>query len=213
MGKRKTKYYVVWVGKKTGIFSSWDECKQHVLGVSEAKYKSFSSLEEAKQAYHNGWEKYYGVSKENKRSQQIAVPENKEKTYIEESICVDAACSGNPGQMEYKGVYTKTGKVLFHYGPILGTNNIGEFLAIVHALSFLKKYRKDNPIYSDSVTAMKWVRAKKANTTLIRNKDTERVWKLIERAELWLQTNDYNNPILKWETDIWGEIKADFGRK
>lgn len=213
MEKKKTKYYVVWIGKQTGIFSSWDECKQYVLGVASAKYKSFSSIEEAKQAYHDGWTKYYRTAEKAKTSQQISLNLNKDMTYIEESICVDAACSGNPGQMEYKGVYTKTGKVLFHFGPILGTNNVGEFLAIVHALAFLKQYGKDYPIYSDSLTAIKWVKTKKVNTALIRNKDTERVWRLIERAKQWLKKNDYNNPILKWETDIWGEIKADFGRK
>jgi hypothetical protein len=124
MKKKKTKYYVIWAGKQTGIFSSWDECKQYVLGVAGAKYKSFSSIEEAKQAYHNGWTKYYRTAEKDKTSQQMSLNLNKDMTYIEESICVDAACSGNPGQMEYKGVYTKTGKVLFHFGPILGTNNI-----------------------------------------------------------------------------------------
>ncbi|GMB09600.1 ribonuclease H1 domain-containing protein [Thermolongibacillus altinsuensis] len=208
MKSKKTKYYVVWEGKTKGIFSSWDECKQYVLGVAGAKYKSFSSKEEAEQAYQEGWMKYYRTAEKERTPQTI---EN--AAYIEESICVDAACSGNPGQMEYKGVYTKTGEVLFHFGPALGTNNIGEFLAIVHALAFLKQHGKDWPIYSDSQTAIKWVKAKKVNTSLIRNKDTERVWQLIERAEQWLKQNDYNNPILKWETDRWGEIKADFGRK
>ncbi|MBM7655245.1 ribonuclease H [Neobacillus cucumis] len=134
-------------------------------------------------------------------------------TYIEESICVDAACSGNPGVMEYKGVYTNTGEVLFHFGPILGKNNIGEFLAIVHGLGFLIKHGKNFPIYSDSLTAIKWVKVKRANTSLHRNKETKRVWELIERAEKWLLENDYNTKIIKWETDRWGEVKADFGRK
>jgi ribonuclease HI len=213
MKNKQTKYYVVWEGKTTGIFSSWDECKPHVLGVAGAKYKSFSSKEEADRAYQEGWTKYYGTAEKDRTPEPMSVDSTNNATYIKESICVDAACSGNPGEMEYKGVYTKTGKVLFHFGPALGTNNIGEFLAIVHGLAFLKQHGKDWPIYSDSQTAIKWVKTKKVNTSLIRNKETERVWQLIERAEQWLKHNDYNNPILKWETNLWGEIKADFGRK
>ena len=44
---------------------------------------------------------------------------------------VDAACSGNPGPMEYRGIDLATGAEIFHFGPVHGTNNIGEFLAIV----------------------------------------------------------------------------------
>ena len=62
---------------------------------------------------------------------------------IKESIAVDAACSGNPGNMEYRGVYTKTKEQIFHQGPFpQGTNNIGEFLALVHGLAFFKKRRQ-----------------------------------------------------------------------
>lgn len=197
--KKTNKYYVVWKGAKTGIFTSWDECQQYVIGIPGAKFKAFSSLEEAEQAFEHG--------------DIIVKAEIKTKKYIEESISVDAACSGNPGQMEYKGVCTKTGQQLFHFGPVLGTNNIGEFLAIVHGLAWLKQKGKQHPIYSDSETAIKWVKAKKAKTSLVRNEDTERVWQLIDRAEHWLKINTFANPILKWETDKWGEIKADFGRK
>lgn len=196
------KYYVVWQGAKTGIFSSWDECKPYVIGVPGAKYRSFSSKEEAEQAFASG--PFVNRTKKNK---VLAT------NYVEESICVDAACSGNPGWMEYRGVHTKTGKELFHVGPMIGTNNIGEFLAIVHALAWLQQQNKSLPIYSDSATAIKWVKGKKANTTLVRNAETERVWKLVERAEAWLRTHHYTNEIMKWETEQWGEIKADFGRK
>ena len=52
---------------------------------------------------------------------------------------VDAACSGNPGPMEYQCIDLATGAQVFHFGPIHGTNNIGEFLAIVHALALMEK--------------------------------------------------------------------------
>ncbi|WP_338469755.1 ribonuclease H family protein [Niallia sp. XMNu-256] len=213
MGKNSKKYYVVWRGNKEGIYGTWEECKQQVQGVPGAKYKAFPTLEEAELAFKNGWESRPKRSQKPKGNAQQTSKLIGPSSYIEESISVDAACSGNPGAMEYKGVYTKTGQVLFHFGPILGTNNIGEFLAIVHGLGFLKQREMDVPIYSDSLTALKWVRNKKANTSLKRNKDTEQVWILIERAEKWLKDNDYKNQLLKWETEKWGEVKADFGRK
>ena len=126
---------------------------------------------------------------------------------------VDAACSGNPGRMEYRGIDLATGAVVFHYGPVFGTNNIGEFLAIVHGLALLKQKQLDLPLYSDSRNAILWVKKKKCKTTLPRNAKTEALFQLIERAERWLSTNTYTTPILKWETDRWGEIPADFGRK
>ena len=133
---------------------------------------------------------------------------------ISNAIAVDAACSGNPGKMEYRGVYLRTGKEIFHYGPVWGTNNIGEFLAIVHGLALLKQKGLDTmPIYSDSVNAQLWVKRKKCKTTLERNEKSEGLYQLIERAEKWLRENTYRNPIIKWPTEEWGEIPADFGRK
>ncbi|MFZ2464463.1 MAG: ribonuclease H family protein [Caldibacillus thermoamylovorans] len=209
------KYYVVWKGTNTGIFTSWDDCKQNVQGVPGAKYKSFPSLKEAEIAFQSGWQAYYGENTKSDKKAKARIQTNIQQNhdYIEDSIAVDAACSGNPGPMEYKGVCLKTGQTLFHFGPIIGTNNIGEFLAIVHALGFLQKKNLSIPIYSDSQIAIKWVKMKKANTNLPLTKETEQVWNLIKRGEQWLQTHSYANPIIKWETKLWGENKADFGRK
>lgn len=130
------------------------------------------------------------------------------------AVAVDAACSGNPGPMEYRGVYLGSGQQLFHFGPVHGTNNIGEFLAIVHALALLEKQGlHDMTIYSDSATAQTWVRKKKCGTKLARTPQTEALLNLVARAEMWLRTHTYRNPILKWQTEEWGEIPADFGRK
>jgi len=130
------------------------------------------------------------------------------------ALAVDAACSGNPGKMEYRGVYLKTGQQVFHYGPVYGTNNIGEFLAIVHALALLKqKGLHDMTIYSDSYNAILWVTKKKCKTTLERTAETETLYGVISRAEAWLRNNTYQNKVIKWQTDKWGEIPADFGRK
>ncbi|MBU5465763.1 ribonuclease H family protein [Virgibacillus sp. MSJ-26] len=211
------KYYVVWSGKKTGIFETWEECKKQVIGVKGAKYKSFPSKKEAEDAFKRGHAQTTNPptkSKTKNSTTSSRAPEQPDSTYIEESISVDAACSGNPGLMEYKGVYTKNGEELFHYGPVQhGTNNIGEFLAIVHALAWMKEKNSDFPVYSDSKIAIGWVRKRKANTTIPRDSSTEHLWKLIDRAVKWLNNNTYRNKILKWETRFWGESKADFGRK
>jgi ribonuclease HI len=131
------------------------------------------------------------------------------------SISVDAACSGNPGTMEYQGVETNTKRRIFYQGPFReGTNNIGEFLALVHGLGYLKKHGHDSvPIFTDSITAMAWVRNKKAKTKLERTTSNAVLFDLVARAEEWLKKNTYKNPILKWETENWGENPADFGRK
>ncbi len=204
------KYYVVWKGRKTGIFISWDECREAVTGFPGAKFKSFPTKEEAETAFQSGWEPY--IEQEAKKGNRTSSAASGDD-YIADSISVDAASSGNPGAMEYQGVCTKTGKRLFHFGPVTGTNNIGEFLAIVHALVYLKEKNSDLPVYSDSATAIKWVKMKKANTTLPETKETEPVWNLIRRAEEWLENHTYPNKILKWDTKRWGENKADFGRK
>jgi ribonuclease HI len=116
--------------------------------------------------------------------------------------------------VEYKGVDTRTGEIIFSVGPISkGTNNLGEFLAIVHALAYLKKEGSSKTVYTDSVNAMKWLKQKAVSTTLARDASTEEIWLMIDRAEQWLRTNTYSNKVLKWQTKQWGEIKADYGRK
>ncbi len=204
------KFYVVWKGRKTGIFESWDECSAQVTGYPDAEYKAFPNREAAEEAFRRPYEEYKGkripaLSQE--RLIEIGPP-------ILPSYSVDAACSGNPGVLEYRCVNNQTGREIFRQGPFEnGTNNIGEFLALVHALALFKKKGIDLPIYSDSVDAMGWVQDKKCKTRLVRDEKNAELFNLIERAEAWLRDNDYANPILKWETEAWGEIPADFGRK
>jgi ribonuclease HI len=162
---KKNKFFVVWDGREPGIYTSWDECKRQVHAYPEAKYKSFATEAEAREAFLSPYWDFVGKNaKENQPTkEQIIEAGLPEK----ESIAVDAACSGNPGLMEYQGVYTKTGEVIFHQGPFRnGTNNIGEFLALVHGLAFLKQRNSELPIYTDSKTALAWLRAKKTKSQL-----------------------------------------------
>lgn len=219
MAKSK-KYYVVWEGVTPGIYDSWDKCQLQIKGYPAARYKSFKTMEEAEAAFRGNVSDHIdtrvlakGQAPSSGSSKPTASPAMYKNEIVWDSISVDAACSGNPGVMEYQGVDTKSKYPFFHQKFELGTNNIGEFLAIVHALALFKKEGKSTPIYTDSRNAMIWVKNKKCKTTLVKNARTAIVHELITRAETWLKTNTYNNCILKWETEKWGEIPADFGRK
>ena len=208
MAKGK-KFYVVWSGLNPGIYPSWDACQAQIKGVKGAVYKSFDSKEEAERAYASSAYSYMKKKADTPTFTLDTLPPVVERY----ALAVDAACSGNPGPMEYRGVYLGDGKEIFHFGPVHGTNNIGEFLAIVHALAMLDKQSLKMTIYSDSRTAISWVRKKCCKTQLERTGETEQLFQLIERAETWLKAHRVTNPIVKWETDQWGEIPADFGRK
>lgn len=207
----KQKYYVVWKGVNPGIYTSWTDCQLQIKNYKGALYKSFETREEAEAALASPAHHYLHSSKE-KASKPVGEPQLPEGFDLN-CLAVDAACSGNPGPMEYRGVYLQTGQEIFHFGPVHGTNNIGEFLAIVHGLALLQQKNLQMPIYSDSRNALSWVRQKKCKTKLERTPKTEQLFQLIERAENWLQTHTYTTPLLKWETERWGEVPADFGRK
>ncbi len=212
----KKKFYVVWQGHNPGIYDNWDKCQQQIKNYPNAKYKSFGSREEADIAFGGNYAEHIQFKAPSKpgTSFKPSIPQSSNpSSIIWESISVDAACSGNPGVMEYQGVDSRTKVLIFHQKHPLGTNNIGEFLAIVHALAMFQREGKDTPIYTDSRTAMGWVKLKVCKTKLVRNAKTENLHQIIARAEQWLKTHTYKNPILKWETEVWGEIPADFGRK
>lgn len=211
----KNKFYVVWSGRNPGIYDRWETCKKEIEGVKGAKYKGFPDRTSAKIAFKEGPDKYWGKDV----SPVVDLSKAKEQP-VSPAIAVDAACSGNPGKMEYQGVFVDFGtqpamSVQLFKSPVFenGTNNIGEFLAIVHALAWQKQKKMSYPIYSDSVNAQLWIRQKKCKTKLQRNAKNDYLFQLIERAEKWLNENAIEVPILKWKTEIWGEIPADFGRK
>jgi len=211
----KNKFYVVWSGRNPGIYSDWEVCKKEIMGCKGAKYKCFPDRLSAETAFKQGPDAYWGKDV----ALVIDLSTVNEKP-ISPAIAVDAACSGNPGKMEYQGVFVDfstqpaTRRDLFK-SPVFpnATNNIGEFLALVHALALQKKNGWKYPIYSDSVNAQLWIRQKKCKTKLQRNAKNDYLFQLVERAENWLNNNAIEVPILKWKTEIWGEIPADYGRK
>lgn len=214
MAPRK-KFYVVWEGRATGVFDSWEECRLQTENYPGAKFKSYNSQQEAVEAFRGN------PAEQMELLRSIASYSPPVESYdafpeiLQDSLAVDAACSHNPGPVEYRGVWVRTGQPIFHAGPFEGgTNNIGEFLALVHGLALLKSQGRPNtPIYTDSRTARSWVRNRKIKTTLQRTPENEQLFEMIDRAMAWLERNTYSNPILTWNTPAWGEIPADFGRK
>lgn len=215
---KKQKYYVVWRGRSPGVYRSWDDCQSQIFGFEGAKYKSFDRLSDAEAAFLEHHAEHIKVGNTKNKSTGVTpvrtLDELRKMGVDMSAICVDAACSGNPGVLEYQGV-TMDGKQLFRRGPFPeGTVNLGEFLALVSALAMLHaKGDHQRRIYTDSMTALAWVRKKTVKTKLLRNEINGDLLDRVEKARQWLVDNPCTNPITKWETEKWGEIPADFGRK
>ncbi len=221
----KQKFYVVWEGREPGVYDNWSDCEEQILNFPGAKYKSFSSAAEAAQAFRGGVDQndpadlgtLLIAAADHRES---AVPTSTPNSYItnpdidKEAWAVDASCQGNPGVMEYRGVDLATGKQLFKVGPFQdGTNNIGEFLAIVHALAEMYRRNEWHNIYSDSKTALAWVRNRQVKTQLKQTDRNAKLFELLGRGLVWIRSHTWPIKIMKWQTELWGEIPADFGRK
>lgn len=210
----KRKYYVVWKGRTCGVYEDWETCKNQVWGFENAKYKAFESKLEANMAFQEGFEKYLKNQNSLEKNPKFQFLSSTDAQPVLNSLCVDAACNMVTKEMEYQGVFTGTKKLWFKQGPFKGaSNNIGEFLALVHGLSLLKQNKLDIPIYSDSMTAIAWVRHKKHKSLILPTEENDLIFDLLARAEFWLNNNTFSTPIIKWNTKCWGEIPADFGRK
>lgn len=204
----KTKCYVVWAGRIPGIYQTWEECSKQIHGFPGAKYRAFPNLEQAKMAFGTA-----PVPTFKKKGQTIATQRVKLPKPIGTFLCVDASWITTTGASEYRGVMMPSGEVIFSRGPFQkGTNNVVEFIAIVHALAWCKQKDSGITIYSDSATAIAWLRKKKANSKL-NGEGSDELLELLYRAEKWIRENTWSNAVLKWETEQWGEIPADYGRK
>jgi ribonuclease HI len=211
--KPKPKFYAVWQGRRPGVYSNWTDASEQVTAFPGAKFKSFDTRAEAEAAFAGAASDFIG-----KKPQPTPLAERNIPAELfahPQTLVVDAACAGVPGPVEYRGVHLATGEQAFHQGPFDdGTNNIGEYLALVHGLAYLQQAgHHDAPIYSDSRNAIAWVRDKKCRTKQERTSRNARLFQLVDRADAWLRSNAFANPVRKWETDEWGEIPADFGRK
>ncbi len=205
----KSRFYVVWKGRQPGVFRTWEACKAQVEGFPGAQFEAFDTLAQAEQAFA-----VPDVARRLSLAWRLAHLPPGVPPPLLDSYAVDAACSGNPGIMEYRCVDLATGEEVFRGGPYHdATNNLGEFLAIVRALMLCQRDCPTKPIYSDSDVAIRWVRQRACRTQINRTARNAVLFEQIEQAECWLCAHGFQNPLLKWRTDWWGEIPADFGRK
>ncbi len=211
----KRKFYVVWEGRDPGIYDSWEDCQEQVEGFPGAKYKSYPTQAAAVEAFRGDPREQLAMARQLARHIGMTVDYTAIPGIRLDAIAVDGACSKNPGPMEYRGVRVADGAELFRVGPIEGgTNNIGEYLAIIHVAALLAKAGDTStPIYSDSRTALSWIRRGRSNTKIVPTAENARLLQILARADAWLAAHRIPNQILKWDTDSWGEIPADFGRK
>lgn len=215
MSRAARKFYVVWEGRAPGIYDTWEECEAQVQGFPGARYRGFTSQDDATRAFRGSPEEHTGFLRR-LADHRGDVPDYTTVPGIRlDAWAVDGACSRNPGPMEYRGVRVADGAEIFRVGPYEGgTNNIGEYLALVHALALLHRAGDTTtPIYSDSRTGLAWLRRGSANTKIEPTQANAPLRAVIARADAWLAAHGVKNPVLKWDTDNWGEIPADFGRK
>ncbi len=217
MSYQKRKFYVVWEGRAPGIYDSWEECKMQVENFPGAKYRSYPTQTEATEAFRGDASEQLALMRKLAVRMVPATPVDYSSNpeIRKDAISVDGACAKNPGPMEYRAVHVGSGKEIFRIGPLEGgTNNIAEYLAIIHCAALLHKNGDyTTPIYSDSLTARSWIRRRHSKTTITPSAANSRTGELLARADAWIAVNDIVNPLLKWETEKWGEIPADFGRK
>lgn len=180
-------WYVVKRGRIPGIYTDWDSCEKQIKGFSNAKFKKFNVESEARSYF----EKDSSITVERPT----------------EGMAVDAAFSMKKDIGEYQ-IYDLVKKEIVYrsreYKNV--TVNIMEFLAICKSLELFPY----EDIYSDSATAITWVEKQKINSN--KPLDSE-VQKEIDLALFTLKSNILGNKIIKWDTHIFGDIPADFGRK
>lgn len=186
-----SKFYAVKRGRSPGIYLTWAECELQVKGFQNAKFKSFNSLLEA-ETYINDVEEL-----------QHELPIH--------GLAVDASLlKGSKG--EFQIVDLSTGKLIYSSPVYVDTTvNVMEFLAIIKAIEISRtqiEFTKCD-IYSDSATAITWVKNKHINSKL---ELTEELKLLVDNALIVLNQN-CENKIIKWDTNSFGEIPADFSRK
>lgn len=207
-------FYGVWSGKQTGVFETWAECSAQVSGFKGAQYRKITAntLADAQKVFEQ--ESYQEGVKAKTETASTAVKPVQKGPDIAFALTVDGA--DNSVESEYQAVWYPSREPAFKSKVFKGgTNNIAEFLGLVHAIRYLHETKKGTVIYTDSMTALAWVRNKRANTTAGQTgRLTEELKHLIGEAEAYLLTNGIGDIELhKWDTKQWGEIPADFGRK
>lgn len=135
------KFYVVWKGAKTGVFTSWPEVQKNTAGRSDAQYMGFASKSEAEQAFASSYTKALmkrSLTKQGAKPSANSKPASKANTSSAKAqsnlaIYTDGACSPNPGKSGtglavYEKLDDKMQLTALYYGlyQAMGTNNTAE---------------------------------------------------------------------------------------
>jgi len=145
------KFYVVWKGAKTGVFSTWSEVQKYTQGRPDAQFMGFPSEAEAKTAFASTYtkalmkrsltkkpvgDKKTSTNSDNKTHSAV----NKQAADVQ--IYCDGACSPNPGK-------SGTGLALYQQGKVTalfyglynanGTNNTAELNGLLMAFKLAQK--------------------------------------------------------------------------
>jgi ribonuclease HI len=212
MKTKKPTRYVVWIGKKPGVYTSRDGCRQQVDKFPGARYQGFDSQQLAIHAFDLGYDWFQAYKGQNNTHMR-------RPTECLGQIAVDAACSGNPGILEYQWVVIgqESGQIfpLFAGGPYpLGTVNLWEFIALVEAVKYVQTAWSLQIVYTDSRTALSRYQSRQVKTMLIHNETTLHLYLKVDQCVRRLQWAYQGNVVVrKWNTALRGECPADFGRK
>jgi len=140
------KFYVVWQGRKPGIYTDWPTCLQQVDKFTGARYKSFPSLADAQSAFEGGSSSAGTSSKSKNKSNASSV-----KTYTAKEVLAfdaytkiftDGGCEPNPGEAgSGLALYCENELTQLWYGLYnpMGTNNTAELNALHQALLIAKR--------------------------------------------------------------------------
>lgn len=138
------KYYAVAIGKKTGIFTNWEETKELVYNFPNSKYKSFKKVSDA--------EKWLDGNANNRINKKAKISNNEIQKPSDNKIIIytDGACKKNPGPGGYGVLLLSKDKIKeISEGFRLTTNNRMELLACIVGLASLRK-KSVVELYSDS---------------------------------------------------------------
>ncbi|MDY6989900.1 MAG: ribonuclease H family protein [Thermodesulfobacteriota bacterium] len=158
------KFYVVWVGRETGVFTTWSSCKRSVDKFSGARYKSFPTLAEAKAAFGSGPPGMSSRPSGRKKSKGTVVAKSMAASHamadFDVAIYCDGGCNPNPGKAGSGTVVYRAGKLteLWYglYHP-KGTNNTAELNALHQSLLIAERALTETKrvvIYGDSMYAI-----------------------------------------------------------
>lgn len=135
-----------------------------------------------------------------------------------QGVFVNCKCEDNPGIAKFQLYDLNLKKVLTVSDNFYCSNDLTEFLGLVNSIYYCFHNNHEH-LFSNSETAISWIRKKKYRSNLIRTKETEITWDKINKALKWLKTLEYTDKsgsfrdpstkkivyVHKWLESEWGK--------